>query len=86
MAEDMDEMRNEVSQLDENGWNIHGELHPATCSRAFMIFSQVREDILEISLCSSTETSKARIESVCRRMVNIDTADNHIVLSNNGVN
>ena len=73
-------MRREVSQLDENGWNIHGDLHPATCSRAFMIFAQVREDVLEISLCTSTEPLKARIESVCRRIDSVYAADNHIVL------
>lgn len=86
MAEDMEEMRHEVNQLDENGWNKHGELHPATCSRAFMIFAQVREDILEISLCTSTEPLKARIKSVCRRMVRVNAANSHIVLSSNGVN
>ncbi|KAL9111093.1 MAG: hypothetical protein Q9187_007973, partial [Circinaria calcarea] len=41
MAEDMEEMRREVSQLDEHGWNVHGEVHPATCSRNDFLLEQI---------------------------------------------
>ncbi len=58
MADNHSRLREE---LDQNGWNTMGMIFPATISRAFMLSSMIRDEILELSLGRSILDISSRV-------------------------
>jgi hypothetical protein len=58
-----EEFRNEVEQLDENGWNTVGRISSATMCRVTGSLSIVLNEILELAL-SDEQCSNAHIRFV----------------------
>ena len=45
-----DELSAAVAKLDADGWNQSNKAYPATYLRAWMVMTQIRDEILELSL------------------------------------
>ena len=58
-GEELDQI---LSRLDVNGWNTDGVVSRASISRAWMLLSLVRDEILELSLGPAIEVSSFRRE------------------------
>jgi hypothetical protein len=58
------------AKLDANGWNHDGQIHSTTILRARTMFAKIRDEILEITSNSGSESIVDRaLYVVCRRMV-----------------
>lgn len=59
-----------TKQLDENGWNTKGMIFPATLSRALMLASMIRDEILCLALGRQILDISSRVRLVictCQR-------------------
>ena len=53
-----EELSSVIAKLDTNGWNMSGEAYPATYLRAWMLMTEVRDEILELALGSEAGSSQ----------------------------
>jgi hypothetical protein len=58
------ELEDAIARLDPNGWNVDGEIYPATTCRAQGMIGIVLNEILELSLGDPAECTNERIKSV----------------------
>lgn len=59
-----DDLNLAISKLDSNGWNTSGQWYSVTRHRAMQLLSQLREEILELSLGVNLNVTAAQIEYV----------------------
>ncbi|TGO28088.1 hypothetical protein BPAE_0032g00310 [Botrytis paeoniae] len=60
-----------ASRLDENGWNREGNIYSSSRIRASMMYGEIIDEILEISLGTVNQFSEARIMDLRKRNENI---------------
>ncbi|TGO55360.1 hypothetical protein BCON_0093g00330 [Botryotinia convoluta] len=60
-----------ASKLDENGWNKEGNIYSSSRIRASMMYGEIIDEILEISLGTVNQFSEARIMDLRKRNENI---------------
>ncbi|KAF7942510.1 hypothetical protein EAE99_000560 [Botrytis elliptica] len=60
-----------ASKLDENGWNREGNIYSSSRIRASMMYGEIIDEILEISLGTIDQFSEARIMDLRKRNENI---------------
>ena len=56
------EIQDAIARLDPNGWNVDGNIHPSTTTRAHGFFSIVLNEILELSLGDPADCTNERIK------------------------
>ena len=54
-----DELAGYIAKLDVNGWNRSNKAYPVTYQRAWMLMSQIRDEILELALGYDFGSSKS---------------------------
>ncbi|KAF8859114.1 hypothetical protein BDZ45DRAFT_590253, partial [Acephala macrosclerotiorum] len=57
-----------IEQLDENGWNREGNIHPATSSRAHGQLSPVLNEVLELSLGDPEQCTGDKIKYLMNKL------------------
>ncbi|TKA77154.1 hypothetical protein B0A49_03641 [Cryomyces minteri] len=62
------ELEAALASLDDDGWSKNGEMNRCTLMRAWLRFSRIREEILEISLGVSNEDIALQAEFVIREV------------------
>jgi hypothetical protein len=63
------------NSLDDHGWNTVGEIYPTTMIRARHMIAVIRDELIDIALCSRRPVDTYQLQSVLPPVTSLDQTD-----------